>query len=155
MSEKEELLWARGAGAGAIALACYFGISPPGFVAQVVALAFGYAAATFFPIIVLGIFSKRTTKEGAIAGMLTGLISTSTYVVLFTPNVIPFFEPISTEYLLFGIKPTSFGVIGMLLNMIVTIVVSRMTNPPPAEVQHDVEAIRYPSQEEEMAVVHH
>ena len=129
MSEKEELLWARGAGAGAIALACYFGISPPGFVAQVVALAFGYAAATFFPIIVLGIFGRRTTKEGAIAECTDRIIKHIDLCRVIYGNLIPFFEPISTEYLLFGIKPASFGVIGMLLNMIVTIVVSRMTNP--------------------------
>jgi len=122
----------------AIAIAGYFGINPPGFVAEVVALAFGLAAASFFPVIILGVFDKRTNREGAIAGMIVGLVVTTVYVcsVKFG-GMEPWFE-ISAE---------GFGTVGMILNFIVTLVVSRLTPPPPADVQALVEELRTPEHE--------
>jgi cation/acetate symporter len=119
----------------AVALAGYFGINPPGFVAQVVAFAFGLAAASFFPIIILGIFDKRTNREGAIAGMLVGLIFTIFYIVSVKFNGM---QP------WFGISPEGIGTVGMLINFAVTLVVSRLTPPPPLEVQEMVEELRSP-----------
>jgi len=147
MGEKEELRWARIAAGGAIVVAMYFGINPPGFVAQTVALAFGLAASSFFPILVLGVFWTRTNRAGAIAGMLTGLLFTATYITLhtsFTPFVWWLNEPIASDYLLFGIKATGIGAVGMLLNFVVTVVVSLLTAPPPTAVRENVRAIRYP-----------
>ncbi|WP_088242581.1 sodium:solute symporter family protein [Calothrix rhizosoleniae] len=120
----------------AIAIAGYFGVNPPGFVAQVVAFAFGLAAASFFPVIVLGIFDKRTNREGAIAGMIVGLIFTTIYIagVKFY-GMSPWF---------FGVSPEGIGSIGMVLNFIVTLVVSRLTPPPPLAVQEMVEFLRSP-----------
>lgn len=122
----------------AIAIAGYFGINPPGFVAEVVALAFGLAAASFFPVIILGIFDKRTNREGAIAGMIVGLVVTTLYVcsVKFG-GMQPWF----------GISAEGFGTVGMILNFIVTLVVSRLTPPPPADVQALVEELRTPEHE--------
>ncbi|MEE9282274.1 MAG: cation acetate symporter, partial [Myxococcota bacterium] len=111
-------------------------------VAQVVAYAFGLAASSFFPILVLGVFSKRATKEGAVAGMLTGIIFTGAYIVYFR-TVEP--DAGASEWLL-GISPEGIGTVGMLLNFAVTLVVSRLTAPPPAEVQQLVEEIRLPRQ---------
>ena len=144
MSEKDELRWARIAAAGAVLIAGYLGINPPGFVAQVVAFAFGLAASSFFPIIVLGIFSQRTTKEGGIAGMLTGILFTGAYIVYFK-----FIEPASNtpEYWLWGISPEGIGSVGMMLNFAVTLIVTRFTPPPPDYVQANVAAIRLPSVE--------
>ncbi len=141
ISEKQELLAARLAAAAAIAVAGYFGINPPGFVAQVVAFAFGLAAASFFPAIIMGIFSKRMNKEGAIAGMLTGLIFTFGYIVYFK-----FINPgaNNAEHWLFAISPEGIGTIGMVLNFIVSSVVSRLTAEPPEHIQHLVEEIRVP-----------
>ena len=141
ISEKQELLAARLAAAAAIAVAGYFGINPPGFVAQVVAFAFGLAAASFFPAIIMGIFSKRMNKEGAIAGMLTGLIFTFGYIVYFK-----FINPAANnaEHWLFAISPEGIGTIGMVLNFIVSSVVSRLTAEPPEHIQHLVEEIRVP-----------
>ena len=124
----------------ALVLAGYFGVNPPGFVSEVVAFAFGLAAASFFPVIVLGIFDKRTNSEGAIAGMLTGLIFTIIYIV-------------SVKFLgmqpwFFGVSPEGIGTLGMMINFIVTLVVSRLTPPPPAEIQALVEDLRTPSIEE-------
>jgi cation/acetate symporter len=122
----------------AITIAGYFGINPPGFVAEVVALAFGLAAASFFPVIILGVFDKRTNREGAIAGMIVGLLVTTLY--LFSVKfggMEPWFE-ISAE---------GFGTVGMILNFIVTLVVSRLTPPPPADVQALVEELRTPEHE--------
>lgn len=141
ISEKGELWAARISAAVAVVVAGYFGINPPGYVAAVVALAFGLAASSFFPVIIMGIFYKRLNKEGAIAGMLTGL--------LFTLSYITYFEFISPEYnnadhWLLGISPQGVGTIGMLLNFAVAILVSNFTKAPPKEVQDMVENIRFP-----------
>lgn len=123
-----------------IVLAGYFGVNPPGFVSQVVAFAFGLAAASFFPVIFLGIFDKRTNSEGAIAGMLTGLIFTIIYIVgVKFGGMQPWF---------FGVSPEGIGTLGMLINFAVTLVVSRLTPPPPAEIQAMVEDLRSPLIEE-------
>lgn len=141
MSEKKELRIARLAAAGAVILAGYFGVNPPGFVAEVVAFAFGLAAASFFPVIIMGIFSSRMTKEGAIAGMLCGLVFTMAYIVYFK-FVAP--EMNSAENWWFGISPEGIGSIGMLINFVVGMLVSRFTPAPPQEVQRMVEEIRIP-----------
>ncbi|MBN2654986.1 MAG: cation acetate symporter [Nitrospirae bacterium] len=141
ISEKKELMWARIAAGFAVVVAGYFGIHPPGFVAQVVAFAFGLAASSFFPIIIMGIFWKKTTKEGAITGMLTGMGFTTAYIIYFK-----FMHPelnIDKNWL-WGISPEGIGTIGMLINFAVTYVVSKMTKEPPAEVQEMVESLRYP-----------
>lgn len=139
LNEKTELMWARISAIVAICIAGYLGINPPGFVAQVVAFAFGLAAAAFFPTIILGVFDKRMNKEGAIAGILTGLIFTFGYIVYFV-----FMGGDKADYFL-GIAPTGIGTIGTLLHLIVAFVVSRMTPEPPQEVQNLVEAIRLPN----------
>ena len=139
LNEKTELMWARISAVVAIAIAGYLGINPPGFVAQVVAFAFGLAAAAFFPTIILGVFDKRMNKEGAIAGILVGLFFTFGYIIYFV------FMGGAKEDYLFGIAPTGIGTIGTLLHLIVALVVSRMTPPPPAEIQELVERIRIPS----------
>lgn len=141
ISEKGELLAARVAVAIAIVIAGYFGIHPPGFVAQVVAFAFGLAASSFFPIIILGIFWKRTNKEGAILGMLTGIIFTAGYIIYFK-----FVNPAANvpANWLWGISPEGIGTIGMVFNFIVTIIVSNLTKEPPKDVQDMVESLRYP-----------
>ncbi len=140
MSERRELILARISAGAAVLVAGYFGVNPPGFVAQVVAYAFGLAASSFFPILVLGVFSKRASREGAIAGMLTGILFTGAYIVYFR-TVRP--EAGASEWL-FGISPEGIGTLGMLLNFAVTLVVSRLTPPPPAEVQQLIEDIRLP-----------
>jgi len=138
ITDKQELFYARMAAVVAICIAGYFGINPPGFVAQVVALAFGLACASVFPTIMLGIFVKRMNTQGAIAGMLTGLITTVAYMWYFvwgggTPD----------QYFL-GISPGGFGTVGMILHFIVAFVVSSMTPPPPQEIQDIVEDLRIP-----------
>ena len=141
MTQQDELRMARIAAAFAVIVAGLLGIYPPGFVAQVVAFAFGLAAASFFPILLLGIFDKRTTKEGAIAGMLLGIGFTTTYIIWFR-----FVDPTAgTEQWLWGISPEGIGTIGMVLNFIVTMTVSRFTPTPPIEVQNMVDNIRLPS----------
>jgi cation/acetate symporter len=142
ITEKQELLFARMAAAVAVCIAGLFGIYPPAFVAQVVAFAFGLAAASLFPAIVLGIFSKRVNKQGAIAGMLLGLMFTFTYIVYFK-----FISPElnNAEYWLLGISPEGIGFIGMLLNISVALTASHFSAPPPVEVQNLVEDIRIPS----------
>jgi cation/acetate symporter len=130
----------------AIFIAGYFGVNPPGFVAQVVAFAFGLAAASFFPVILLGIFDKRTNREGAIAGMVVGLVFTATYILgCRIDKILGFWfdEPLFGNWF-FGISPEGIGTIGCLLNFVVTIVVSRLTPPPPAAVQEFVEKVRVP-----------
>lgn len=141
ISEKGELLAARLAATAAIVVAGYLGIYPPGWVAQVVAFAFGLAAASLFPAIFMGIFSKRMNREGAIAGMVTGLTSTFLYIAYFK-----LWEPTTNtaESWLFGISPEGIGVIGMVLNFAVAIAVARMTAKPPAEIDALVESIRVP-----------
>ena len=142
ISEKQELRYARISAAIAIGIAGIFGIYPPAFVAQVVAFAFGLAAATFFPALFLGIFYKRLNKEGAIAGMLGGLIFTSSYIIYFK-----FINPSLNveEYWLMSISPEGIGAIGMLLNFAVAITVSTLTKKPPKQVYEMVDMIRKPS----------
>ena len=142
ISEKQELLFARIAAAVAVCIAGLFGIYPPAFVAQVVAFAFGLAAASLFPAILLGIFTKRVSKEGAISGMLIGLLFTFSYIVYFK-FVAPDLN--TAEHWLFGISPEGIGFIGMLLNIAAAFGVSRITAPPPLEVQDLVDDIRIPS----------
>jgi cation/acetate symporter len=141
MSEKKELRIARIAAAGAVVIAGYFGINPPGFVAEVVAFAFGLAAASFFPVIIMGIFSSRINKEGAIAGMISGLVFTLAYIIYFK-FVNP--ELNSTENWWFGISPEGIGSLGMLLNFVVCFVVSKATPAPPQAVQDMIQEIRIP-----------
>jgi cation/acetate symporter len=141
ISEKQELLYARLAAAGAVIIAGHFGVNPPGFVAQVVAFAFGLAASSFFPVIVMGIFYTRMNREGAIAGMLSGIIFTTAYIVYFK-----FINPTANtaENWLFGISPEGIGGIGMIINFAVAWLVSRFTPPPPESVRHLVQSIRVP-----------
>jgi cation/acetate symporter len=141
ISEKKELRIARLASAGAVVFAGYFGVNPPGFVAEVVAFAFGLAAASFFPVIILGIFSTRINKEGAIAGMITGLIFTVSYISYFK-----FIQPElnSADHWWFGISPEGIGSLGMLLNFLVCFIVSKFTPAPPQHVQDLIQEIRIP-----------
>jgi cation/acetate symporter len=141
ISEKKELRIARIAAAGAVLLAGYFGVNPPGFVAQVVAFAFGLAAASFFPVIIMGIFSSRINKEGAIAGMISGLIFTLAYIIYFK-FISP--EMNTADHWWFGVSPEGIGSIGMFLNFLVCIVVSRFTPAPPQSVQDMIQEIRIP-----------
>ena len=148
ISDKAELRAGRVAAAFAIVVAGYLGYDPPGWVAQVVAFAFGLAAASLFPAILLGIFFKRINKQGAIAGMLTGLLFTYGYIEYYKGLFLkwtgsPWGENVAENWL-FGISPEGIGVIGMVLNVIVATVVSLMTAPPPERVQYMVEAIRVP-----------
>ncbi|WP_006786980.1 sodium:solute symporter family protein [Thiorhodospira sibirica] len=147
ISEKRELMAGRISMVAAILLAGYLGLNPPGFAAEVVALAFGLAASSLFPVLMLGIFSKRMNSAGAIAGMLTGLISTLLYIFIykgwfFLPGTNVF--PDNADYWLLGISPQSFGAIGAALNFAVAIAVSRVTAPPPAHIQELVESVRVP-----------
>ena len=142
LSERSELLLARIAAGGAVVAAVFLGIYPLAFVAQVVAYAFGLAASTFFPILVLGIFTKRTTKEGAIAGMLAGVIFTAGYILYFK-SINPAAGP---DRWWFGISPEGIGSVGMLLNFAVALVVSRMTPAPPDDVQRLVDHVRLPGE---------
>lgn len=141
ISEKAELLAARLSAAVAIFIAGYFGINPPGFVAQVVAFAFGLAAASFFPAIIMGIFYKRMNKEGAVSGMIVGLAFTFSYIVYFK-FVSP--ELNTADNWWFGISPEGIGTLGMIFNFVVAFAVSRVTAPPPDHIQHLVEDIRVP-----------
>jgi cation/acetate symporter len=141
ITEKGELRAARISAAAAVVIAGYFGMNPPGFVAQVVAFAFGLAASSFFPVIILGIFSKRTTREGAILGMITGVTFTAWYIVYFT---LMHPELNSADNWWLGISPEGIGTVGMALNFAITMVVSRFTPEPPAHVQVLVELIRIP-----------
>jgi len=147
ISEKNELLSARIAMAGAILVAGYLGLNPPGFAAQVVALAFGLAASSIFPVLMMGIFSTKVNKAGAIAGMLTGLLSTLLYIFsykgfLFIPGT-ELLANIPDNWFL-GIAPEAFGALGALLNFIVAFVVSNMTAPVPDDIRQMVEDIRVP-----------
>ena len=143
ISEKGELWAARGAATAAVIVAGYFGINPPGFVAAVVALAFGLAAASFFPAIVLGIFYKKMNKEGAIGGMVVGISLMLFYMAKFK---LGWLGPIpdKSEWW-FGISPEGFGTVAMLVNLITALVINRFTPEPPSQVQDIVENIRIPS----------
>ena len=146
ISEKGELMAARIAMAVAIAVATWLGLNPPGFAAQTVALAFGLAAASIFPAILMGIFSKRINNKGAVAGMLAGLITTIIYIFLhkgwfFVASTASFSD---ADPLLLSIKSTSFGAVGALINFIVAYLVSNATDEVPADVQELVESIRIP-----------
>ncbi len=148
ISERGELLAARVAAAAAVLFAGYLGTHPPGYVAQVVAFAFGLAASSFFPVIILGIFSKRTTREGAILGMVSGIALTGAYIVWFTLMHPELSNP---ENWWFGISPQGIGTVGMLLNFAVTMTVSRFTPEPPEHVRRLVDSIRIPKSVEEGA----
>ncbi|WP_018983821.1 sodium:solute symporter family protein [Salinimonas chungwhensis] len=141
ISDKAELLYARMAAAIAILIAGYFGINPPGFVAQVVAFAFGLAASSFFPAIIMGIFSKRMNDKGAVAGMLAGITFTAAYIIYFK-----FINPAASvpENWWFGISPEGIGTLGMVVNFVVAFLVFKCTKDAPEEIQQLVESIRYP-----------
>lgn len=141
ITDKQELMYARIAAACGISVAAYLGINPPGFVAEVVAFAFGLAASSFFPAIIMGIFYKRMNKEGAIAGMLTGIGFTTAYIVYFK-----FINPGDNipENWWFGISPEGIGTLGMIFNFIVAFVVQRMTGEAPQHIKDLVESLRYP-----------
>ena len=141
ITEKKELLFARLSILVAVIIAGLFGIYPPAFVAQVVAFAFGLAAATLFPAICMGIFSKRINKQGAITGMLVGLIFTLSYIVYFK---FLFPEMNSSEYWFLGISPEGIGFIGMLLNLFISFLISLATPPPPDNVIRIIDEIRQP-----------
>ena len=141
ISEKGELWAARIAIAVAVVAAGIAGLNPPGFVAQVVALAFGLAASSFFPAIILGIFDKRMNREGAISGMIVGIVFTAFYIIYFKPQLGGIG---SSENYWFGIAPEGIGTLGMIFNFIISIVVSRLTAAPPQEVQELTENIRFP-----------
>ncbi len=147
ITDRQELMAARVSMAFAIVLATYLGMNPPGFAAQVVALAFGLAAATLFPALMMGIFSKKMNTQGAVAGMLVGLIATLLYIFtylgwFFIPgtNMLPN----TPDHWLFGISPLSFGAVGAILNFAAAIVVMKLTAPPPERIQELVESIRVP-----------
>jgi len=148
ISEKGELLTARIGAVFAVIVAGYFGINPPGFVAAVVALAFGLAAASFFPAIILGIFDKRMNRQGAVAGMIVGISLMIFYMLKFKFGIFDggkeAVEGLKGDWW-FGISPEGFGTIAMLVNFIISFTVSRLTSPPPQEVQDIVEDIRLPS----------
>ena len=141
ISEKGELIAARIAAGVAVCIAGYFGINPPGFVGQVVAFAFGLAAASFFPAIIMGIFWKRMNNIGAISGMIAGITFTAGYIIFFK-----FIRPDLNvpAHWWFGISPEGIGTLGMVLNLLVSVPVSLLTTPPPAEVQELVDNIRSP-----------
>jgi cation/acetate symporter len=138
ISDKQEIRYARIASFGALVIAAYFGINPPSsFVAKTVAFAFGLAASSFFPTLIMGIFSKRMNKQGAIAGMISGIGFTLSYIIYFQ------FLTESKEYWM-GISPEGIGFLGMIINFVVAFIVSSITPPPPQEVQDMVEEIRIP-----------
>ena len=141
ISEKGELWAARIAIAVAVVAAGIAGLNPPGFVAQVVALAFGLAASSFFPAIILGIFDKRMNREGAVSGMIVGILFTAIYIIYFKPQL---GGPGLPENYWFGIAPEGIGTLGMVFNFAIALVVSRLTEQPPQEVQELTENIRFP-----------
>ncbi|MDB4500684.1 cation acetate symporter [Akkermansiaceae bacterium] len=139
LTDKEEMRWARIASLGSLSIAIYFGINPPSeFIAKTVAFAFGLAASSFFPTLVLGIFSKRMNKEGAIAGMVSGILFTFSYIIYFQ------FMGGKPDQYFFGISPEGIGFIGMIINFVVSLIVSRVTPAPPLEIQELVERVREP-----------
>jgi cation/acetate symporter len=152
ISEKGELYAARIAIAVAVVAAGLAGMNPPGFVAQVVALAFGLAASSFFPAIILGIFDKRMNRQGALSGMIVGILFTAAYIVYFKSQL---GGPGLPENFWWGISPEGIGTLGMLLNFAVALLVSRMTSPPPQEVLELTERIRTPRGAENSGAVIH
>jgi len=147
INEKNEMLAARLSMTGAILLATWLGLNPPGFAAQVVALAFGLAASSLFPALMMGIFSKRVNSKGAVAGMLVGLGSTCVYIFLylgwfFIPGTNTFAN--TPDQWMMGISPQAFGAIGAILNFAVAYAVSLATEAPPKEIQDLVESVRTP-----------
>ena len=141
ITDKQELMYARFAAAAGIGIAGYLGINPPGFVAQVVAFAFGLAASSFFPAIILGIFHKKMSSQAAVAGMLAGIGFTASYIIYFK-----FINPdanVSENWLL-GISPEGIGALGMVINFAVALLVYRISGEAPKEIQEMVENIRYP-----------
>jgi len=144
ISERNELMAGRIAAGVAISIAGYLGLHPPAFVAQVVAFAFGLAASSLFPVILMGIFNKRMNKWGAISGMLTGLGFTLGYIIYFKGVFIEPFAANVPENWILGISPEGAGIIGMLLNFTVATIVARNTAPPPAHIQQLVDDIRIP-----------
>jgi cation/acetate symporter len=144
LSDRAELNLARWSSAGAVVVAGFLGIANLGFVAEIVAFAFGLAASSFFPVLVLGIFNKRVNKQGAISGMLVGIIFTASYIIWFR-----FVDSSAqADQWLFGISPKGIGSVGMILNFIVTLVVSHLTPPPPASIAALVDEIRLPRSSE-------
>ncbi|MDW3211995.1 MAG: sodium:solute symporter family protein [Reichenbachiella sp.] len=143
ISDKGELMWARIAAGAAVIVAGYFGINPPGFVAATVALAFGLAAASFFPAIVLGIFDKRMNKEGAVAGMVIGTLLMLFYMVKYK---LQGFGGGGEDDWWFGISPEGFGTIAMLVNFVISIFISRIYPAPPSDVQAMIDRIREPGE---------
>lgn len=141
ITEKGELIWARVAAGFAVLVAGYFGINPPGFVAATVALAFGLAAASFFPAILLGIFDKKMNREGAVTGMVVGIVLMLFYMIKYKLGG---FGGGGEEDWWFGISPEGFGAIAMIVNLVISIVISRVTANPPEDIQEMVEEIRYP-----------
>jgi cation/acetate symporter len=154
ISDKGELRAARIAIVVAIIVAGLFGIYPPGFVAAVVALAFGLAAASFFPAIILGIFDKRMNKQGAVTGMIVGILIMLYYMIVYKTGLIGVMDPLPESEWWFGTSPEGFGTIAMLINFVVSIVVSRLTPAPPQDVKEIVENIRIPSGAGEAAQGH-
>jgi cation/acetate symporter len=147
ISEKNELMAGRIAMAGAIALAGYFGLHPPDFAAGTVAIAFGLAASSIFPVLMMGIFYKKMNRSGAIWGMISGISVTMLYVfqhkgIMFIPGT-SFLGDMGADWFL-GISPNAFGAIGAIVNFVVAITVSKITAPPPDHIQHLVEDIRVP-----------
>ncbi|MDZ7772242.1 MAG: sodium:solute symporter family protein [Balneolaceae bacterium] len=143
ITEKAELIWARIAAGFAVLVAGYFGINPPGFVAATVALAFGLAAASFFPAIILGIFDKRMNREGAISGMVVGILLMLFYMIKYKLG--GFGGGTEADWW-WGISPEGFGTVAMCVNLAVALTVSRMTARPPEEIRELVETIRYPAE---------
>ena len=141
ITERGELIAARVSAGLAVGVAGYLGINPPGFVVEVVEFAFGLAAASFFPAIIMGIFSKRMNREGAVLGMIAGITFTGAYIVYFK-----FIDPSANtaEHWWFGVSPEGIGTVGMLLNFAVALTVSRFTPPPPPHITDLVERIRVP-----------
>lgn len=141
ITHQRELLFARIAAGGAVVIAGYFGVNPPGFVAQTVAFAFGLAAASFFPAILLGIFSKTMNRQGAISGMIAGIVFTAAYIIYFA-----FLNPElnNSDHWWFGISPEGIGALGMVLNLVTAVVVSRFTEHPPEHIRDLIEQIRVP-----------
>ena len=142
ITEKQELMWARIGAAVAVLVAGYFGLHPPGFVAATVALAFGLAAASFFPAIILGIFDKRMNRQGAISGMVAGMLLMMFYIMRYKLGV---FGETSPDQWWLGISPEGFGTVAMVVNMTIALTVSRLTTQPPDYIKELVENIRHPS----------